>query len=285
MNTDPSIVARLTADSGRPRCVVSDLDGTLLHSDGRLSQNSAEVLKQVHRLGVDVVLATARPYRAARHLLADMPFVSYLICSNGAVGYDVQAKRFSRVAYLPGPRLRTIVAEIRLRHPEAKLAFDTVAGRIVDPEWPRQFLSVPGQASLWPLAADEVPEYPTMCLMVLGAWTSVSEVPSHLRPFATSSAYGLIEFGAVAASKLDAVNWWSSSRHIPLRDVVAFGDMPNDLDLLTASGLGVAVANAHPSILSSVSLRTLSNDHDGVVEFLRQIFLSTELDGLVDVRT
>lgn len=278
---DPAIVTLLSSDQEPPRCVVSDLDGTLLRSDGRLSPGSIEVLKQIHTLGVEVILATARPYRATRHLLTEMPFVSYLICSNGAVVFDVQAKRFPRVAYLPHTRLRTIVSEVRRSFPSARLAFDTAAGRIVDPDWPPQFLSVPGQASLWPLSAEEVPEYPTMCLMVLNAWDGLQDIPRHLRHLATSSASGLIEFGAPAATKLGAVNWWRTQRRIDFSHVVAFGDMPNDLELLRASGLGVAVANAHPSILSKVSTRTLSNDDDGVVEFLRRNFLTSPVAELV----
>jgi hydroxymethylpyrimidine pyrophosphatase-like HAD family hydrolase len=53
-------------------------------------------------------------------------------------------------------------------------------------------------------------------------------------------------------------------------DVVAFGDMPNDIPMLTWAGRGVAVANAHPAVIEAADETTGSNDEDGVAEYLAQ---------------
>jgi hypothetical protein len=57
--------------------------------------------------------------------------------------------------------------------------------------------------------------------------------------------------------------------------VVAFGDMPNDLDMLSWAGHGVAVANAHRDVLAVVDEVTASNDEDGVALVLERWFMRT----------
>jgi hydroxymethylpyrimidine pyrophosphatase-like HAD family hydrolase len=55
-------------------------------------------------------------------------------------------------------------------------------------------------------------------------------------------------------------------------DVIAFGDMPNDLPMLAWAGTAYAVANAHPEVLAAVRRRTASNDEDGVAIVLEQLY-------------
>jgi hydroxymethylpyrimidine pyrophosphatase-like HAD family hydrolase len=55
-------------------------------------------------------------------------------------------------------------------------------------------------------------------------------------------------------------------------DVVAFGDMPNDLPMLAWAGHSVAVGNAHPEVLGAVDEVTASNDDDGVAQVLERWF-------------
>jgi hydroxymethylpyrimidine pyrophosphatase-like HAD family hydrolase len=54
-------------------------------------------------------------------------------------------------------------------------------------------------------------------------------------------------------------------------DVVAFGDMPNDVPVLAWAGTAVAVANAHPDVLAVADLVTASNDEDGVARHLQTL--------------
>ena len=54
-------------------------------------------------------------------------------------------------------------------------------------------------------------------------------------------------------------------------EVVAFGDMPNDLPMLAWAGRAVAVANAHPTVLAAADEVTASNDDDGVALVLERL--------------
>jgi hydroxymethylpyrimidine pyrophosphatase-like HAD family hydrolase len=54
-------------------------------------------------------------------------------------------------------------------------------------------------------------------------------------------------------------------------DVLAFGDMPNDVPMLGWAGKGVAVANAHPELKAVAEEVTGSNDEDGVAHYLEEL--------------
>src|SRR5690606_2490626 len=83
-----------------------------------------------------------------------------------------------------------------------------------------------------------------------------------------SGGASLIEVSAAGVSKVSALASLCASLGVRADEVVAFGDMPNDLDMLTWSGLGYAVANAHPDVLARAAARTGSNEDDGVAAAL-----------------
>jgi hydroxymethylpyrimidine pyrophosphatase-like HAD family hydrolase len=84
----------------------------------------------------------------------------------------------------------------------------------------------------------------------------------------SNPARSVIEMSAHGVSKATTLACLCASRGIAAADVLAFGDMPNDLPMLTWAGAAVAVANAHPQVLSAVSHHTGTNDGDGVARIL-----------------
>ena len=93
----------------------------------------------------------------------------------------------------------------------------------------------------------------------------------HLAELTHSSLDGLVEISATGVSKATTLELLCTERGIPADCVLAFGDMPNDLPLLAWAGRGIAVANAHPSVLAAVTEHTASNDDDGVALVLEQL--------------
>jgi hydroxymethylpyrimidine pyrophosphatase-like HAD family hydrolase len=89
-----------------------------------------------------------------------------------------------------------------------------------------------------------------------------------------SGGRGLVELSAPGVNKVSALSSLCAARGISPDDVVAFGDMPNDLAMLQWAGTGYAVANAHPSVLASGVRVTASNDDDGVALVLEHLLTS-----------
>ena len=79
------------------------------------------------------------------------------------------------------------------------------------------------------------------------------------------SGSDFVEVSAAGVTKAAAVAAYGAERGISASEVVAVGDMPNDLPMLRWAGWSVAVANAHPDVLASCDARTASNNDDGVV--------------------
>ncbi len=73
-------------------------------------------------------------------------------------------------------------------------------------------------------------------------------------------------------TKATALAALASERGIRPQEVVAFGDMPNDLPMLTWAGTAYAVANAHPDVLAAVDHVTAANNDDGVALVLEDLF-------------
>jgi hydroxymethylpyrimidine pyrophosphatase-like HAD family hydrolase len=87
----------------------------------------------------------------------------------------------------------------------------------------------------------------------------------------TSGRYPFFQLMAESADKVHALSFLLDGWGYGLRDVVAFGDDINDVDLLRACGVGVAVANAFPGALAVADRVTASNEEDGVALVLEEL--------------
>jgi hydroxymethylpyrimidine pyrophosphatase-like HAD family hydrolase len=149
------------------------------------------------------------------------------------------------------------------------------------------FAREPGYQSRWPMPDNTVVDavhaliaQPAVKLMLrhddLLADALVQrarEVAGHLAEFTHSnSADGLLEISAAGVSKAAALKRFCDERGIDSDQVVAFGDMPNDLPMLSWAGHSVAVGNAHPDVLAAADEVTASNDEAGVAQVLERLF-------------
>ncbi|MGD3105247.1 HAD-IIB family hydrolase [Streptomyces sp. YGL11-2] len=93
----------------------------------------------------------------------------------------------------------------------------------------------------------------------------------HLASFTRSSPTALLEISGLGVSKAGTLARCCAERGISPREVVAFGDMPNDIEMLTWAGTSYAMANAHPDVLAATTRRTDSNNDDGVAVVIERI--------------
>jgi hypothetical protein len=86
-----------------------------------------------------------------------------------------------------------------------------------------------------------------------------------------SGRYPFFQLMAESADKVHALSYLLDGWRRSLDDVVAFGDDINDVDLLRASAVGIAVANAFPGALAAADRVTASNEDDGVAQVLEEL--------------
>ncbi|MDD4337022.1 MAG: Cof-type HAD-IIB family hydrolase [Firmicutes bacterium] len=261
--------------------VAMDLDGTLLKSDKSISDTTVRAIRDAHSQGVAFAVATGRMYRTSQPvvsgLLDEMPIIAY----NGAL------IRFSN----SGLTL--------LSMPIAGRGGERVVRRMW--EWGIVFQGYLGDDELWvPKVAPATAEYSAKYGAPINILDNIEEfvnreafkylvlddeerilvvkkaidavLDSGLRTMLSSP--GMIEIVRSDVSKGRALAHLASSMGISMDNVMAIGDSGNDIDMLCAAGVGVAMANASDDVKAQADYVVGTNDDDGVAEALESLVLS-----------
>ena len=120
----------------RPRLVATDLDGTLLHSDGTVTARTRAVLEELDARGVPVVFTTGRPIRWMESLWDDVGGHGLAICSNGGIVYDVAARRVRDFRAVPREVGISIAEQVRAAVPGTHFAIEHTAGWASEVDFP-----------------------------------------------------------------------------------------------------------------------------------------------------
>jgi Cof subfamily protein (haloacid dehalogenase superfamily) len=259
-----------------PRLVASDLDGTLLRSDGTVSARTAHVLAELDRRDVPVVMVTARPLRWMEDFWPLVGTHGMAVVSNGAIWYDVPSRRVRQVTGIEAAAGLAICRAISRAVPGAAFAIECLSGikrdeRFVEPT------HVPEGSPVGPLA--ELWTEPAVKLMVRHEQMSdpesfraavIAAVGEDATP--TWSGDRLVEISAAGVTKASTLALVCAAVGVAAGEVLAFGDMPNDLAMLRWAGTSYAVANAHPDVIAAADHLAPANDDDGVAVVLAGIF-------------
>jgi Cof subfamily protein (haloacid dehalogenase superfamily) len=262
------------------RLVASDIDGTLIHDDGSLSERTVRVIDRLSERGVPVVLVTGRPVRWLRQLYDQMDEPVPAVCANGAVVYDPDTDEVLVASPLDVDLLLDVTKRLREAIPDIALAVEVEDGRSFwyEEAWPLRWDGE--HQSVRVLATpEELTSVPAVKLLARAAdraphefYELVSATLGGLAEATHSSSSALVEISAAGVTKAAGLAWLCEREGFAAEDVVAFGDMPNDVPLLTWAGHAVAMGNAHPAVREVANDVTLTNDEDGVAAYLEKAF-------------
>lgn len=265
------------AAQSAPAMVVTDMDGTLLGADGLVSARNAAALSRAAAAGARVVIATGRPVCWLTPVI-DAGFTGTAVCMNGAVVYDIAAGRVVSSTVLQPAVMRTFVDDLDMLALDYALAVERVGTTADD------FCAEPAYRHPWDdgefRLADraELLAGPAAKLLVRygrqsGALLDAARAVSRDRVAVTySSNDGLIEVAAAGVTKGATLSGLAAGWGIDAADVVAFGDMPNDLEMLQWAGMSVAMANAHPEVAAVAREIGPHHAEDGVALVLERWF-------------
>lgn len=272
----PDVAAALMgAGLRRPRLVATDLDGTLLRSDGTGSKRTAEALRAVQAAGIRTVLVTARPPRWLDPLADLVGDGGVAICGNGAFVYDVPHRNVLSHQGIQPAAVAEIVADLRRELPGVTFAAERATGFALEEAYESEH-PVPVDAVRGPIPTADG----GVVGKLLGRHPSipeaeflkrVAEVVGERGIVAYSGAGGLAEISAPGVTKAAGLEAWCAELGLDAADVWAFGDMPNDLPMMVWAGTSFAVANAHPDVVAAADQVCPSNDEDGVAQVLERL--------------
>ncbi len=258
------------------KLVATDLDGTLLHTDGTVTARTRRVLTAVEELGVTVVFVTGRPVRWMEHLWEHVGGHGVAICSNGGIVYDVHARAVRQARSIPVDVGLEVGALLRKAVPGTSFALEKTDGFAREPEFlPR----VPPRDEIPVGPLEDIVDNRVVKLLARHEeadpeefWAEVESHVGHLVTTTWSSLGALVEMSAAGVSKASTLELLCAERGIAAEEVVAFGDMPNDLAMLQWAGTSYAMANAHPSVLALADRTAPAHDEDGVAAVLERLF-------------
>jgi Cof subfamily protein (haloacid dehalogenase superfamily) len=266
----------------KPLLVASDVDGTLIDHDERVSARTKAVVAAVVADGVPFVLATGRPPRWIAPVVEGLGYAPIAVCGNGAVVYDSNTDRVISAQSLDVETLDW-VAELALAVlPGCGLAAERVGATAHDAATP-QFVSSPGYEHAWlnpdntEVSLSDVLAAPAIKLLIRLASASSESMRAALAPLVGDRAAitfstdnGLIEISAPGITKAAGLTKVAAHLGVAHSGIIAFGDMPNDVPMLRMAGHGVAMQNAHADALAAADEITAANIDDGVAKVLER---------------
>ena len=258
-----------------PRLIASDLDGTFLSSTGTVSEVNAAAVLAAQDAGIPVVFATGRPARWL-DVIADLPGAHpMVIVSNGAALYDLGSRTMIDKCTLEADTVRTCVEQIKAAVPDAAFALESGLRFGYEPEYQTWTDGdLPEDAGLFVGTVEEIlaaDEYLKLLVrsLVLGADELSERISAVVGDQLTvthsqAAGLGLAEVSAPGVSKAAMLERYCARLRIPAESVAAFGDMPNDIEMLGWVGMPHVVANAHPLLLAMNLTVVPPNDESGV---------------------
>ena len=269
------------------KLIALDLDGTTLTRNG-LTRRTKETLEEAIEKGIEVVIATGRPYSALPEAVKTIKGLEHIIISNGAHIVRPLTGEFLYSNYVE----REAILRVRdmLMKRDFPVEVFTEGRAYVDREL---YEDVKKNGSTY-LAARYILRTREPVDRIYDFWyehadsienvniqfeyqKDKAEMKSILEKAEgitlTSSTYHNLEVGGETTSKASALEELCRMKGLTMENVMAFGDSPNDGAMIREAGIGVALENATADILEDADITAPSNDDEGVAYTLRMLLL------------
>lgn len=278
-----------------------DLDGTLLNSRGKISEQNLQAIRAAEERGVLVTIATGRRFRDARPVGLEAELNAPLITHNGALTKYAQTLETVNVSILNETEASEVLrvgkefcADAMIScDPRGKglLLYDNVSEQNVPLQkyiaWSRRLHGDEAEEAIRHVESLEaaLPEIEIVHISFSGACASMTELQNVLETnlgdsvkvlatVYTSQNFTLLDILHAEASKGYGLKKFAEFRDIKPEEVMVVGDNFNDVEMLEFAGFPVVMGNAAPELLENPQYETtLSNDESGVALAIERFIL------------
>ncbi|MFG6355726.1 MAG: Cof-type HAD-IIB family hydrolase [Acetatifactor sp.] len=250
----------------KPKMILTDLDKTLFRSDGSVSERTKRVLKRCQELGILVVIATARYWIGAKRYIDEIQ-PDYEITTDGTLIHRRGEQIYSRC--LDADSADRIIRDLMEYSPQTEIS--VAVGRQVF--WNSDHIAESGKLhkavyhdfrNPLSLAANKI------VAELADRDTAVDIAHRNRCRLQCYRGENWYAFLPEKSGKVEAIMELAESLHIALDHIVSFGDDANDVEMLEICGTGVAVSNAVKEARKAADCITLSNDEDGVADWIEK---------------
>ncbi|MEG1291353.1 MAG: Cof-type HAD-IIB family hydrolase [Lachnospiraceae bacterium] len=271
-----------------------DLDGTLFNSQGQISDITKSAIIKATAAGVTFVISTGRPYQGLPLEAMKELHIHYAITTNGASIYAVPERKCLDETCMPYEQTAQLLEKLLTLELHIDLF---IKGKSYTPSVCRKAIEsmdhlppslkeyIWSTRSFFPnlpaLLREKKVDVQKIAMNFLldenGSPLNQREVIEILKDYPDicylSGGFGNLEFTKKGVSKAHGLSFLCNYLSIPQNETIACGDSENDIDMLQAAQLGVAMLNAPEHVKSQADEITLSNDEDGVAAMIEKWLL------------
>ena len=245
------------------QAIAFDLDGTLLNPQGQILDSSKQAIQRARDKGLKIFFVTGRHHTAVRPYYHEINLDTPIICCNGTYVYNPHTHEFSFGNPLSREQTEKIIS-VSEKYQIQLLMYSRDAMNYIMVTQVDDFRTLYTQPDecIWKFvishpdrqniekAIDELPPTEFSCEW---SWVDRVDVANN----------GNSKGGRL----LDVLKVWD----IDPQNVIGFGDNHNDISMITAVGLGIAMGNAEEEVKRQAKRITLSNEEDGIAQVLNEI--------------
>ena len=277
----------------RLRLLALDMDGTLLTSEGKITPASRTAIRAAQAAGCVIVPATGRNYDDIPWQELDSLTMAYAVTTNGSAVYRIADRACLAEQCLPCALLAPVFAYLLQCQVYIDVFIDgrdyaprelfPLADRLDMPEYIIRGIThnrIPLDNVLEKLNADAL----RVQKVTLNFWRdetgqlhSRENVLRYLSGIdgitVVDAGFGTLEFTLRGTSKAGGLALLAGQLGIPMAEVMAIGDSGNDLEMLRAVGLGIAMGNAPAAIRAAAKATSCSTDEDSAAAAIQRFIL------------
>lgn len=265
------------------KLLFTDLDGTLLNNDSRVSPKTKAFLDEFLADGNKLILSSGRSMPSVLEVKNEAGLTQkgiFLICCNGTLVYDcdkerpILEKRMPR-AYVPYLQAQAQKYDLHIQTYQK----DAIVSPADDEELRYYRIRIHQPLIISPVLSDALTEDPYKMLAIslhdfdkLEAFRKsiLSWAENKIQTIYSNDMY--LELFNWTAGKGNAVRFVCDHFGVPLSDAFAAGDAGNDISMIQAAGTGIAMANASDDVKQYADVITdLDNDHDGLADMMKKL--------------
>ena len=271
------------------KLVASDLDGTLLNKNKEITPRLFQAMEKLNELGVLFVPTTGRPFGTVPQAIKELPFLKYVITSNGAAIYDAVEEKNIIENYLL-PEAVNAVMEIARDLPVITEYFIEgkayIAKNVYDDLTP--FCLTESHVAYIKNSRTPVEDFWAEMKQNAAVLENINlvfadmalrkETWDRLKGLGLASVTAAttknIEITSLSATKAKALEKLCEVLGFTRENVLAMGDGDNDMPMIQFAGIGVAMANGEEHIKQAADIIADDCDDFGAAKILEQVIAS-----------
>ena len=268
------------------RLAALDMDGTLLNSAHETTAYTRAVLERAARSGKIIALSTGRALSELWAHLAQIPGISYVIGESGACVYDVKRDSILRKMTLDDADVDAIMTAVEDMDVEMQCFIDNQSYMCDGSDASMEAHHLTDFAPAFRAGSEFVGDVAALCRRSAGRVSKVylyfadpgdrerfsERVAGMTLPMKDSVGVGW-EISPPGADKARGLRFLCAHLGVPVEQTMAVGDGGNDLDIMEAAGLAVAMGNAIDAVRALADVVTDDCDHDGAARAIERYML------------